>query len=114
MTAADDEGSQGQAADYDGEGQERAVRRRRQQSGDYGCSKDGGSGRQRRRTTTAMAVDDGGRQRQRTMTACEIRRRTTMGKVRSRLQTTTALSVRDREDDVVFNVLEQNTFLVIR
>jgi hypothetical protein len=37
-----------------------------------------------------------------------------MGKVRSRLQTTTALSVRDAEDDVVFNGLEQNTFLAIR
>jgi hypothetical protein len=37
-----------------------------------------------------------------------------MGKVGSGLQTTTALSVRDGEDDVVFNGLEQNTFLAIR
>jgi hypothetical protein len=37
-----------------------------------------------------------------------------MGKVGSGLQTTTALSLRDGEDDVVFDGLEQNTFLVIR
>jgi hypothetical protein len=52
MTAADDEGSQGQAADYDGEGQERVVR----DSGDSGvammaaakmaAAEDSGGGRQ--------------------------------------------------------------------
>ncbi len=61
-----------------------------------------------------MAADDGGRRRQWTMTARKIRRRTTTGKVGSRLQTAMALSIRDGEDDVVFNGLEQNTFLAIR
>ncbi len=61
-----------------------------------------------------MPVDDGGGRRERTMTAREIGRRTTTGKVWSGLRTTTALSVRDGEDDVVFNGLEQNTFLAIR
>jgi hypothetical protein len=61
-----------------------------------------------------MAADNGGGRRRRTTTACEIGRRTTTGKVGSGLRTTTALSVRDGEDDVVFNGLEQNTFLAIR
>jgi hypothetical protein len=61
-----------------------------------------------------MAGDNGGGQQQRTTTAGEIGRRTTTGKVRSGLRTTMALSVRDGEDDVVFNRLEQNTFLAIR
>jgi hypothetical protein len=78
-------------------------RRWRQQSGDEGCGKDGGSRRQRRQTTTAMAADDGGGRRQWTMTACKIGRRITMGKGKSGRQTMTALSIRDGEDDVVFN-----------
>jgi hypothetical protein len=61
-----------------------------------------------------MAADDGGGRWQRTTTAREIGRRTTTGKVESGLRTTTALSLRDGEDDVVFDGLEQNTFLAIR
>jgi hypothetical protein len=62
-----------------------------------------------------MAADDGSGRRQRTTMACKIGRRTTTGKVGSGLRTTTALSVKDVEDDVVvFNRLEQNTFLAIR
>jgi hypothetical protein len=48
------------------------------------------------------------------MTARKIGQQTMTGKVGSKLQTTTALSIRDGEDDVVFNGLKQNTFLVIR
>ncbi len=61
-----------------------------------------------------MATDDGGGRRQRTTTAREIGRRTTTGKVGSGLRTTTALSLREGEDDVVFDGLEQNTCLAIR
>jgi hypothetical protein len=50
-----------------------------------------------------MAAEDGGGQWQRTTTARKIRQRTMMGKVGNRRQTMTALSIRDREDDVVFN-----------
>jgi hypothetical protein len=49
-----------------------------------------------------MAADDGGGRRQRTTTAREIGRRTTTGKVGSGRRTTMALSIRDGEDDVVF------------
>ncbi len=76
----------------------------RQRSGDYGCSKDGGSGRQRWWTTTAMVADDGDERWQRTTTARKIGRRTTTGKVGSGRRTMTALSIRDREDDAVFNM----------
>ncbi len=50
MTAADDDGSRDQAADYDGEGQERAAR-------------DGGDGRVAMMTAAKMASaeDSGGR-----------------------------------------------------
>jgi hypothetical protein len=68
----------------------------------------------RQRHGAAMVADNGGGQRQRTTTACEIGQRTTTRKVGSGLQTMRALSVRDGEDDVVFNGLEQNTFLRIR
>ncbi len=50
-----------------------------------------------------MAADDGGGQWQRTTTARKIGRRTATGKVGSGRQTTTALSIRDGEDDVVFD-----------
>ncbi len=50
-----------------------------------------------------MAVDDGGRGRQRMMMAREIGRRTMMGKVGSGQQTTAALSIREGEDNVVFD-----------
>ncbi len=61
-----------------------------------------------------MAADDGGGRRQRTTTARKIGRRTTTGKVGSGLQTTTALSLGDGEDDVVFDGLEQKACLAIR
>jgi hypothetical protein len=54
--------------------------------------------------TTAMVADDGSGRRQRTTTAHEIGRRTTTGKVGSGRRTTTALSIRDGEDDVVFDM----------
>jgi hypothetical protein len=50
-----------------------------------------------------MAADYGGGRRQRTTMAREIGRRTTTGKVGSGRQTTTALSIRDGEDNVVFD-----------
>jgi hypothetical protein len=51
-----------------------------------------------------MVADDGGGRRQRTTTARKIGRRTTTGKVGSGRRTMTALSIRDGEDDVVFNM----------
>ena len=51
-----------------------------------------------------MVADDGGGQRQRTTKARKIGRRTTTGKVGSGGRTTTALSIRDGEDDVVFDM----------
>jgi hypothetical protein len=60
MTAAEDNHSQDQAADYDGEGREQAARDGGDSGVDDACGKDGSSGRQRRQTTTAMAADDGG------------------------------------------------------
>ncbi len=51
-----------------------------------------------------MVADEGGGRRQRTTTACEIGRRTKTGKVGSRRRTTTAISIRDGEDDVVFDM----------
>ncbi len=53
--------------------------------------------------TTAMVADDGGRRRQQTTTACKIGWQTTTGKVGSGWRTTTTLSIRDGEDDVVFD-----------
>jgi hypothetical protein len=61
-----------------------------------------------------MVADNGGGRWQRTTTACKIGWQTATGKVGSRLQTMTALSIRDGEDDVVYNGLEQNIFLAIR
>ncbi len=62
MTAADDDGSQDRAADYDGEGQERAVR----DGGDSGVAmmaaakmtavEDSGGGRQQRWLAASMRV----------------------------------------------------------
>jgi hypothetical protein len=49
-----------------------------------------------------MVADDGGGRRQRMTMAREIGRRTTTGKVGSGWQTTMALSIRDGEEDVVF------------
>ncbi len=49
-----------------------------------------------------MAADDGGGRRQRTTTAREIGWRTTTGKVGSGRRTTMALSIKDGEDDIVF------------
>ena len=49
-----------------------------------------------------MAADDGDGRRQRTTMAREIGRRITTGKVGSGRRTTMALSIRDGEDDVVF------------
>ncbi len=51
-----------------------------------------------------MVADDGGGQRQQTTMAREIGRRTKTGKVGSGRRTTTALSIRDGEDDVVFDM----------
>jgi hypothetical protein len=51
-----------------------------------------------------MVADDGGGRRQRTTTAHKIGWQTTTGKVGSGRRTTTALSIRDGEDDVVFNM----------
>ena len=51
-----------------------------------------------------MVADDGGGPRQRTTTARKIGRRTKTRKVGSGRRTTTALSIRDGEDDVVFDM----------
>jgi hypothetical protein len=51
-----------------------------------------------------MVADNGGGRRQRTTTARKIGWQTKTGKVRSGWRTTTALSIRDGEDDVVFDM----------
>ncbi len=51
-----------------------------------------------------MVADDGGGRRQRTTMAREFGRRTKTGKVGSGRRTMTALSIRDGEDDVVFDM----------
>jgi hypothetical protein len=60
-----------------------------------------------------MAVDDGGGQRQQTTTAREIGRRTTTGKVGSGQQTTMALSIRDGDNNVVFDGGHMVTYDII-
>ncbi len=66
MTATEDDGSRDRAADYDGEGRERAAR----DGGDSGvammaaakmaAAEDGGGGRQQRGRRTTAADDGGG------------------------------------------------------
>jgi hypothetical protein len=108
MTAADDEARKiGQRTMT---GKDESGRQEMAETAEwrYGCGKDDGSGRQRRQTTTAMVAEDGGGRRQRSTTARKIGRRTKTGKVGSGRRTMTALSIGDREDDVVFDMGQYN------
>jgi hypothetical protein len=98
-TAADDNGMQDRLAEYNGEGQEQAVRDGR----DMGVAmtaalvEDGGGRQQRRRQrmkTDTADDDSGGRHRWRITIAHKIGLRTTRKKEESRQQTTTAFNIR--------------------
>jgi hypothetical protein len=100
-TVAEDDDTQDWAADWDGEGQERAVRDGRDSRvvmmdavAEYG----GGGQQWRRWARTAMADDDSGRQqRRRMMRASKIKQQTTRGEEDGRRQTTMALGQLGRE-----------------
>ncbi len=116
MIAAEDNGMQDWAVDYNGEGQERAAREGRDNKVAMMAAAAGhGDSRRRwrRRATTAMADDDsGGRQRRRMMTARKIEWQTTRGKEEGGRQTTTALGQlgRERETKIKKSSLGKKTF----
>jgi hypothetical protein len=92
MMAADDDGLQDWAADYDGEGQEQAAR-----DGRYSGVVIMAAAKM---AVTKMAVAEdsgnGGKGQRRTKTACKIGRQHTMEKVESKQQTMTALGIKRR------------------
>jgi hypothetical protein len=109
MIAAEDNGMQDWAADYNGEGQERAVREDRDSGvGMMAAAAEDGGGRQQWRQWTRTAMgdgDSGGRQRRQMMMAHKIERRTTRGKEESGRQITTALGQLGREHETKINKL---------
>jgi hypothetical protein len=98
--AVEDNGMQDRVTDYDGEGQEQAVR----EVGDSGvvimaaAAEDGGGGQLWRRwgTTATADNDSGGRRRWQMMTAHKIERQSMMRMEESGQQTTTALGLPGR------------------
>jgi hypothetical protein len=113
---ADDNNTQDWAADFNGEGQKRAVR----DSGDSGvvmmaaAAEHGSGGQQWRQWAMTVMVnnDSGGQQRQQMTTACKIKRWTTRENEEGGRQTTTALGQpgRERETKIKKSSLQKKTF----